>query len=168
MDGSPSCRGCQCCQVTGDLLPKGRRDIRYRPPMMTLWVPAESVPRDREPGLRCAHGADPHRCGDAGKHPGARREAHLVHLPPGQAKAEERPVSRYDLVLHGGRVIDPETATDEVCDVGVIGSTIAAVSTTPLEGRRVLDVANRVVAPGFIDMHSHCFGIAGLRLQALD
>jgi len=77
-------------------------------------------------------------------------------------------VSIYDLVLHGGRVIDPETATDGVCDVGINGSTIAAVSTTPLEGRRALDVANRVVAPGFIDMHSHCFGIPGLRLQALD
>jgi N-acyl-D-aspartate/D-glutamate deacylase len=77
-------------------------------------------------------------------------------------------VSIYDLVLHGGRVIDPETATDGVFDVGINGSTIAEVSTTPLEGRRALDVANRVVAPGFIDMHSHCFGIPGLRLQALD
>jgi N-acyl-D-aspartate/D-glutamate deacylase len=77
-------------------------------------------------------------------------------------------VPLYDLVLHGGRVIDPETTTDEVCDVGINGGTIAAVSATPLEGRHTLDVANRVVAPGFIDMHSHCFGIAGLRLQALD
>ena len=77
-------------------------------------------------------------------------------------------MSLYDLVLHGGRVIDPETATDGIFDVGINGSTIAAVSKTPLEGRRVLDVANRVVAPGFIDMHSHCFGIPGLRLQALD
>jgi N-acyl-D-aspartate/D-glutamate deacylase len=74
----------------------------------------------------------------------------------------------YDLVLHGGRVIDPETATDDVCDVGINGGAIAAVSATPLRGRRVLDVENRVVAPGFIDMHSHCFGVAGLRLQALD
>jgi N-acyl-D-aspartate/D-glutamate deacylase len=77
-------------------------------------------------------------------------------------------VSHYDLVLHGGRVVDPETATDEIRDVGINGSTIAAVSPTPLDGRRVLDVTNRVVAPGFIDMHSHCFGIPGLRLQALD
>ena len=77
-------------------------------------------------------------------------------------------MSLYDLVLRGGRVIDPETATDGICRVGINGSTTAAVSTTPLEGRRALDVANRVVAPGFIDMHSHCFGIAGLRLQALD
>jgi hypothetical protein len=77
-------------------------------------------------------------------------------------------VSSYDLVPRGGRVIDPETGTDGIYDVGVNGSTIAAVSTTPLDGRRLLDVANRVVAPGFIDMHSHCFGIAGLRLQALD
>jgi N-acyl-D-aspartate/D-glutamate deacylase len=78
------------------------------------------------------------------------------------------PVSSYDLVLHGGRVIDPASSTDGIFDVGINGSTVAAVSTTPLEGRRVIDVANRVVAPGFIDMHSHCFGIAGLRLQALD
>lgn len=76
--------------------------------------------------------------------------------------------SSYDVVLHGGRVIDPETATDAIRDVGIDGGTIAAVSATPLSGRRVIDVENRVVAPGFIDLHSHCFGIAGQRLQALD
>jgi N-acyl-D-aspartate/D-glutamate deacylase len=64
--------------------------------------------------------------------------------------------------------MDPETMTDEICDVGINGSAIAAVSQTPLQGLRVLRVESRVVAPGFIDMHSHCFGIAGLRLQALD
>ena len=74
----------------------------------------------------------------------------------------------YALVLHGGRVIDPETGFDAICDVGVDGGTIAAISTAPLQGRRVLDVTNRVVAPGFIDLHSHCFGITGQRLQAFD
>ncbi|RYF49534.1 MAG: D-glutamate deacylase, partial [Comamonadaceae bacterium] len=74
----------------------------------------------------------------------------------------------HDLVLHGGRVIDPESGTDAILDVGINRGTVTTVSKTPLEGRRVLDVAGRIVAPGFIDLHSHCADIPGLRLQALD
>ena len=61
----------------------------------------------------------------------------------------------YDIVLHGGRVLDPESGLDAVRDVGISGRSIAAVSATPLHGRIDVDVTGLVVAPGFIDLHSH-------------
>jgi N-acyl-D-aspartate/D-glutamate deacylase len=61
----------------------------------------------------------------------------------------------YDTVLANGRVMDPESGLDAVRYVGVQGKQIAAVSATPLQGRTVVDVKGLVVAPGFIDLHSH-------------
>ncbi|MGH3584959.1 MAG: amidohydrolase family protein [Pseudonocardia sp.] len=74
----------------------------------------------------------------------------------------------HDLVLAGGRVIDPETGLDAVRDVGISGGTIAEVSESPLEGRTRIDVSGLVVSPGFIDLHNHTDDIAGQRLRALD
>jgi N-acyl-D-aspartate/D-glutamate deacylase len=74
----------------------------------------------------------------------------------------------YDLILRGGRVIDPETRLDAVRDVGIVDGRIAAVSTEPLDGGRVVDVSGDVVAPGFIDLHSHAQTLAGRRLQVCD
>ncbi len=74
----------------------------------------------------------------------------------------------HDLVIGGGRVIDPETGLDDVRDVGIDGDRITAVSATPLLGRARIDARGLVVAPGFIDLHSHGQAIGELRLQALD
>ena len=73
----------------------------------------------------------------------------------------------YDLVLLGGRVIDPETGFDRVCDVGIDGDSITAISDR-LEGATTVDVRRLVVAPGFIDLHSHAQTLPGRRLQACD
>ncbi|MEZ4587006.1 MAG: amidohydrolase family protein [Gemmatimonadales bacterium] len=75
---------------------------------------------------------------------------------------------QYDLVLSGGRVIDPATGLDAVRNVGILGGSIAAVSTEPLAGRRVVDVGGLVVAPGFIDLHQHQQDLAAYRLKAQD
>lgn len=61
----------------------------------------------------------------------------------------------YDLVLMGGRVLDPETALDATRNVGIRGGRIAAVSVEPLAARETLAVPGLVVAPGFIDLHAH-------------
>jgi cytosine/adenosine deaminase-related metal-dependent hydrolase len=74
----------------------------------------------------------------------------------------------HDLVLRGGRVIDPESGTDAVRDLAIDGYTVTAVSADELDGREVLDVRGHVVAPGFVDLHSHCDDIPGQRLQVLD
>lgn len=74
----------------------------------------------------------------------------------------------FDIVLKGGRVVDPETGLDGIRDVGVRGDHIAAVSPEPLAGRRVIDVRGLVVAPGFIDLHQHQQEAQTYRLKVLD
>lgn len=77
-------------------------------------------------------------------------------------------MTTHELVLRGGRVIDPETGLDGVRDVGIDGRRITAVSEEPLAGDGVLDVSGLTVTPGFIDLHSHAQTLAGRRLQACD
>ncbi|HEY7698089.1 MAG TPA: D-glutamate deacylase, partial [Vicinamibacteria bacterium] len=60
-----------------------------------------------------------------------------------------------DIVLRGGRVMDPETRLDAVRNVGIDGGVIVAISEAPLEGRIAIDASGLVVAPGFIDLHAH-------------
>src|SRR4051812_21088264 len=71
--------------------------------------------------------------------------------PPSVAGAAAEPANdhTYDVVIKGGRVIDPETRFDRVADVGVDGATITAISESPLNGRSTIDATNKVVAPGF-------------------
>jgi hypothetical protein len=69
------------------------------------------------------------------------------------AIAQPKPV--YDLVLAGGRVIDPETKLDAVRNLGISNGHIAMVSTDPLQGKETVNVSGLVVAPGFIDLHVH-------------
>jgi hypothetical protein len=78
------------------------------------------------------------------------------------------PMAEYDVVLSGGRVIDPASGLDGRRNVGITGSRIAAVSAEALTGRTLLDVSGKVVCPGFIDLHSHGQKIPEQRLQALD
>src|SRR6266851_4781047 len=61
----------------------------------------------------------------------------------------------YDVVLANGRVIDPESNLDAVRNVGIRAGRIAAVSSSSLDGRTVVDVKGLVVTAGFIDLHSH-------------
>ncbi|MFC7430501.1 MULTISPECIES: amidohydrolase family protein [unclassified Agrococcus] len=73
------------------------------------------------------------------------------------------------VLLRGGRVVDPGTGFDDVADVLVVDGRIAAVGRDlEHEGAEVVDVAGRIVGPGFVDLHSHVNSIAGQRLQAMD
>jgi len=75
---------------------------------------------------------------------------------------------QYDLVIEGGRVIDPETGLDGVRNVGVRDGKIARVSPEALNGRRVIHAGGLVVAPGFIDLHQHGQELESQRVKALD
>jgi N-acyl-D-aspartate/D-glutamate deacylase len=74
----------------------------------------------------------------------------------------------YDVVLRNGRVLDPESGTDGVRNVGITGARIAALSTGPLRGTVEIDAAGLVVAPGFIDLHSHGQTPENYQYKAMD
>ncbi|MEZ5354388.1 MAG: amidohydrolase family protein [Bryobacteraceae bacterium] len=75
----------------------------------------------------------------------------------------------FDLVIAGGRVLDPETGLDEVRHVGIRAGSIAALSESPLDNAKVtIDARGLTVAPGFIDLHWHGRDPASGRWQAMD
>jgi amidohydrolase family protein len=74
----------------------------------------------------------------------------------------------YDLVIENGRVMDPETGADHIANVGVSKGKITAISKAPLSGKRRIDAKGLVVAPGFIDLHSHAQYPFGYDQQARD
>ena len=76
--------------------------------------------------------------------------------------------SAYDLVILNGRVIDPESRTDEVRNLGISNGTIKAISTSKLAGRTVIDARGLIVAPGFIDLHQHGQDDENYRFKAMD
>ena len=70
------------------------------------------------------------------------------------AHARQQPA--YDLILRNGRVLDGTGAPWVRADVGIRGDTIARIARTIDESAtRVIDVAGAIVAPGFIDTHTH-------------
>jgi dihydroorotase len=65
----------------------------------------------------------------------------------------------YDLVIRGGRVIDPAQGLDGALDVAVSDGRVAAVvaQLPPGDAREVIDVRGRLVLPGLIDTHAHVY-----------
>jgi len=74
----------------------------------------------------------------------------------------------YDLVVAGGRVIDPDSGYDGEANVGIDGEQIVTISTGTLEGRARIDAAGKVVAPGFIDLLSYEPEDYGARFKVAD
>ena len=74
----------------------------------------------------------------------------------------------YDILIRNGRVIDPETGFDEVCDVAINGDTISAIGKGLGPSLREIDATGLIVAPGFIDIHAHGQSVAADRMQAFD
>jgi N-acyl-D-aspartate/D-glutamate deacylase len=77
-------------------------------------------------------------------------------------------MAELDVVLRGGRVVDPESGLDAVRDVAIAGGRVARIGSGLPPGRLDLDVAGQVVTAGFIDIHSHAYDLGSLRLQAMD
>jgi N-acyl-D-aspartate/D-glutamate deacylase len=74
----------------------------------------------------------------------------------------------FDLVFANARVMDPETGLDALRSVGIRGNNIAQISSQPLQGKTVIDVKGFVLAPGFIDLHSHGQTDENYRFKAMD
>jgi N-acyl-D-aspartate/D-glutamate deacylase len=73
-----------------------------------------------------------------------------------------------DVVFVGGRVLDPETNLDAVRAVGIKDGRVHSLTRTVPEARDTVDVRGLVVAPGFIDIHSHGQDSINYRYMARD
>jgi N-acyl-D-aspartate/D-glutamate deacylase len=74
----------------------------------------------------------------------------------------------YDIVIKGGRVMDPETGFSGVRNVGIRGDRIVEISARPLSGTILIEAKGLVVSPGFIDLHAHGQTNAAHKYQVMD
>jgi N-acyl-D-aspartate/D-glutamate deacylase len=81
-----------------------------------------------------------------------RREVRSI---PGVTTTPTEPGHTFELVIRGGRVIDPESGYDHVADVGIDGGTVLEISESTLTGAATIDAAGLVVSPGWIDILSY-------------
>jgi N-acyl-D-aspartate/D-glutamate deacylase len=73
----------------------------------------------------------------------------------------------YDIAIVNGRVIDPESGLDAIRNIGISNGTIQAISEKSLKARTTILATGLVVAPGFIDLHSHGQDQENYRLNLL-
>jgi len=74
----------------------------------------------------------------------------------------------YDVVILNGRVVDPESGLDAIRSIGINKGIIQAISEKSLKGRTTVLATGLVVAPGFIDLHSHGQDQENYRFKAMD
>ena len=75
----------------------------------------------------------------------------------------------YDLLIRGGRVVDPSQALSADVDVAIHAGKVARIASgiAPSEARQVLDAAKMIVTPGLVDVHVHVYdGVAPLGIPA--
>lgn len=63
----------------------------------------------------------------------------------------------HDLLLTGGRVLDPAADRDEICDVAFANGMVSAVGADLGPAKETRDVAGKIVVPGLIDLHTHVY-----------
>ncbi|WP_299425114.1 hypothetical protein [uncultured Shimia sp.] len=73
-----------------------------------------------------------------------------------------------DVAIVNGRVMDPETNFDAVRNVCIKGDRIVSITADALRGTKEIDANGHVVAPGFINTHSHSFGPFDQKMMAHD
>lgn len=76
------------------------------------------------------------------------------------ASAKGHPMPEFDLVLTGGRVLDPSQGIDDTCDVAFVNGRVALVEDriAPPRAHSHRDVSGLLVTPGLIDLHTHVYG----------
>lgn len=76
-----------------------------------------------------------------------------------QAAAASPQTASYDLLIAGGRVIDPSQKLSGERDVAITGGRIARVAANipPSQARQVYDAKGKIVTPGLIDLHTHVY-----------
>ena len=65
----------------------------------------------------------------------------------------------FELILKGGRIIDPSQKLDQLGDIGFAGGKVAKIAARlePDAATDVRDVSGRIIVPGLIDLHTHVY-----------
>ena len=72
------------------------------------------------------------------------------------ARASNVLAATYDLIVKGGRVIDPSLRINAIRDVAIAGGHIAAVEANiAADAAEMIDARGRIVVPGLLDIHTH-------------
>jgi len=85
------------------------------------------------------------------------------HAPTALVASEQ-----FDLVVLGGKIVDPESRLEAVRNIGIRGGRVAGISEQRLVGKIELDAAGNVVAPGYIDLPSHGMVVPSMWMEAFD
>ena len=103
-------------------------------------------------------------------HPRRREFLPVLASLASAAKAQTAaPAPKYDLLIKGGRVIDPSQALSAMRDVAIAGNKVAAIADAIPESdaRIILDARGKIVTPGLVDIHVHVYdGVAPLAIPA--
>jgi N-acyl-D-aspartate/D-glutamate deacylase len=86
---------------------------------------------------------------------GGRKSTPRVRSIPGATTTPSAAAHTFDVVVVGGRVIDPESGYNHIANVGIDGGTVGAISRSQLTGRSTIDATGLVVSPGWIDILSY-------------
>src|SRR6202158_896004 len=95
-------------------------------------------------------------------HGGAWREGTRAESP----QQNSSPI--FDLLIEGGTVVDPAQNLHAALDVAIKDGKIAEVSKNIAKERalKVISAKDKIVTPGFIDIHAHCFDGVGIGMNA--
>lgn len=68
------------------------------------------------------------------------------------------PIDGYDLVITGGRVIDPSQKFDQIADIGIRNQKIVEIKPQlTKKSAQTINASGKIITPGLIDLHAHCY-----------
>jgi dihydroorotase len=91
----------------------------------------------------------------------------LAQAAPAQTAQSQ--TYRYDLLIRGGRVVDPSQALSRVADIAIADGKVSRIAPNipAAEARLTLDARGHIVTPGLVDIHVHVYdGVAPLGIPA--
>ncbi|MEA9603322.1 amidohydrolase/deacetylase family metallohydrolase [Polynucleobacter sp. JS-JIR-II-c23] len=68
------------------------------------------------------------------------------------------PIDGYDLIITGGRVIDPSQKFDQIADIGIRNQKIVEIKPQlTKKSAQTINASGKIITPGLIDLHAHCY-----------